>query len=472
MVAHRGNLNYQDCRRTLPVGFEADAVEALIEVGAQDAVAQSLPVLGESAAQSPAIENTSEVQSKDLVFEVKPPKEAGRFRVKITSAAMLAFEFWKMLGLQWNGTLEVSDHAQRRASQFLAKYFNGSMCQMLNRSCTSLYHLEFDRSGAADAGRVGDRFLSLEQRTLHGYVKECVVEGIRTGIQTSYYTCDYTTKPSLTCGPVLKHLTHGMQKLEDTMRAEAEQEEAKRLQLCYPLPPLQEGRGLTTEQREARRRLCRLWTSANHAVMHGFCLMSLQLLTGREVLRTHVFWRVMLKRVLWGVFEAMRRNTEKHDSALEAETVAPLEDLALALNVGEQADSRSTSFYEDYLHRGQEEPLASMNLYVYAMHVSSVPLHEGGKFAHGEFEFVPHYGKAKSHVQIYMKLREFHIFTELLCQPSKRIQKCGQRCMWLCCANMRVVTKKVVARRKQFAISMFFLPKGVLGLWHREQMYE
>ena len=41
-----------------------------------------------------------------------------------------------------------------------------------------------------------------------------------------------------------------------------------------------------------------------------------------------------------------------------------------------------------------------MNLYVYAMHVSSVPLHEGGKFAHGEFEFVPHYGKAKSHVQI------------------------------------------------------------------------
>ena len=209
MVAHRGNLNYQDCRRTLPVGFEADAVEALIEVGAQDAVAQSLPVLGESAAQSPAIENTSEVQSKDLVFEVKPPKEAGRFRVKITSAAMLAFEFWKVLGLQWNGTLEVSDHAQRRASQFLAKYFNGSMCQMLNRSCTSLYHLEFDRSGAADAGRVGDRFLSLEQRTLHGYVKECVVEGIRTGIQTSYIT-HATIRPSLLSPAVLSSNTSRM----------------------------------------------------------------------------------------------------------------------------------------------------------------------------------------------------------------------------------------------------------------------
>ena len=175
---------------------------------------------------------------------------------------------------------------------------------------------------------------------------------------------------------VLKHLTHGMQKLEDTMRAEAEQEEAKRLQLSYPLPPLQEGRGLTAEQREARRRLCRLWTSANHAVMHGFCLMSLQLLTGREVLRTHIYWRVMLKRVLWGIFEEMRRNTETYESALEAETGMPIEDLDLGMHVGEGAESRATSFYEDYLHRGQEEPVGSMNLYVYAMHVSSVPLQE------------------------------------------------------------------------------------------------
>jgi hypothetical protein len=33
--------------------------------------------------------------------------------------------------------------------------------------------------------------------------------------------------------------------------------------------------------------------------------MSLQLLTGREVLRTHIFWRIMMKRFLWGVFEEM-----------------------------------------------------------------------------------------------------------------------------------------------------------------------
>jgi hypothetical protein len=54
------------------------------------------------------------------------------------------------------------------------------------------------------------------------------------------------------------HLTHGMKNLEEKMQAEAEQEEAQRLQLAYPLPALREGRGLTAEQREARRRLCRL----------------------------------------------------------------------------------------------------------------------------------------------------------------------------------------------------------------------
>ena len=404
MVAHRGNLNYQDCRRTLTAGFEPGDMAALREVGKmtssasvsedkQEVVAPSEILATASVAQS-LVATASVAQSLVFAFGSKTKTERVRFRVKITSAGILASEFWKELGLQWIGGMETKDLAQRRASQFLAKYLTGFMCHMLNRCCSSLYHLEFERCGAADAGRVGDRFLSSEQRLLHGYVKECVVEGIRTGIQTSFYTCDYTTKPSLTCGPVLKHLTHGMQKLEDTMRAEAEQEEAKRLQLSYPLPPLQEGRGLTSEQREARRRLCRLWTSANHAVMHGFCLMSLQLLTGREVVRTHIFWRIMLKRVLWGIFEEMRRNNDEFDEALEAETAVPVDELDLG------SDTRATSFYEDYLHRGSEEPLASMNLYVYAMHVSAVPLHEGGKFDHGEFEFLSHYVKAKSHVQI------------------------------------------------------------------------
>ena len=33
MVAHRGNLNYQDCRRTLTAGFEPGDMDVLREVG-------------------------------------------------------------------------------------------------------------------------------------------------------------------------------------------------------------------------------------------------------------------------------------------------------------------------------------------------------------------------------------------------------------------------------------------------------
>ena len=396
MVAHRGNLNYQDCRRTVTAGFEPGEMDLLQEAGA-----------GFASVSNKASDYLSS-SSSVVPLEASQKGDRVRFSVKITSAVILASEFWKVAGFDWYGQWETAERSQRRAAQFLCAYLSGPMCRALNRTCSKLYRMEFDKSGVADAKRVGDRLLTLEQSTLHGFVKECIVEGIRTGIQTSFYTCDYTTKPSLTCGPVLKHLTNGMERLEATMRAEAEQEEAKRLQLSYPLPPLQEGRGLTAEQREARRRLCRLWTSANHAVMHGFCLMSLQLLTGREVLRTHIFWRVMLKRVLWGVFEEMRRNTEKITDALEVETVLPLDSIDLSagpVSAGssvskEASDTRATSFYEDYLHRGKVEPLASMNLYVYAMHVSSVPLHEAGKFDHGEFDFDAHYGKAKTHVQI------------------------------------------------------------------------
>eukprot|EP00435_Cladocopium_sp_Y103_P040571 s119_g11.t1 len=360
MVAHRRNLNYQDCRRALTAGFEPGEVDLLREVGSAASEAISI---GAEAGAANFLADTSFV----LGSEMDANKGHVRFRVKITSAFILVAEFWKILDMAWGGSLEVNDRAQRKAAEFLALYFDGKMCLRLSRACSSLYHLEFDRRGAADANRVGDRFLTSEQKFFHGYIKETVVEGIRTGIQTGFYTCDYTTKPSLTCGPILKHLTHGMQQLEERMQAEAEQEEARRLHMSYPLPALQEGRGLTSEQREARRRLCRLWTSANHAVMHGFCLMSLQILTGREVLRAHIYWRIMMKRVLWGVFGEMRRNTEKFEDAIEIENAVAVTDIDLQSTA---TDTRATSFYEDYLHRGHVEPLASMNLYVYAMHVS------------------------------------------------------------------------------------------------------
>ncbi|CAE7212339.1 unnamed protein product [Symbiodinium sp. CCMP2592] len=67
---------------------------------------------------------------------------------------------------------------------------------------------------------------------------------------------------------------------------------------------------------------------------------------------------------------------------------------------GGVARLRSTSFYEGYLHRGSEEPLASMSLYVYAMHVACVHIRQSGHHVHGEFLFEEHYSKSKTHVQV------------------------------------------------------------------------
>ena len=54
-------------------------------------------------------------------------------------------------------------------------------------------------------------------------------------------------------------------------------------------------RALTKLENEARRRLIRQATAANQAIVKGNCLMVMQMLTGREVLRTHFPWQLMMK---------------------------------------------------------------------------------------------------------------------------------------------------------------------------------
>lgn len=63
--------------------------------------------------------------------------------------------------------------------------------------------------------------------------------------------------------------------------------------------------------------------------MKGFCLMSLQRLTGREVLRTQIFWRIMMKRVLWGFFEEMRRNSDRVEDYLDTQADVPITNIGL-----------------------------------------------------------------------------------------------------------------------------------------------
>ena len=331
-----------------------------------------------------------------------------RIRVYVTTKLVLARIF---LEVHWQ-----CGEGSRRIGEVLAKFLASGSCRTLCLCARTLCFEEMDTRGAGEAARIGDRFLSETQRVLHGWLKGNLVEGLRSGIQTSIYTCDYTCKPSLTCGPVLKHLTQGMQRLEENMKMEAETAECQRLLATYPLPEAaapasgtgakQGGKAWqpqTPEQQEARRRLCRLWTAANHAVMHGHCLMAIQLLTGREVIRTHVFWRLMLKRVLWGIFEEMRRHRHVSENATEVEQQVALHDLAVP-QVGqasaEAVELRTTSFYEDYLHRGEVEPLASMSFFTYGMHVSCVHIAKTGSNVFEEYDFASHYNKCKEYVQV------------------------------------------------------------------------
>ena len=373
-------------------------------------------------------------------------------RVQIQNArdAFLSFLDIVVLGMTSTG--------RRSTAEMLAVYISHVQ---LRTVCRSMAFVEFQRQGMADVPRVADRMLSASQRQLRSLVLECIVEGVRAGIQTGFYTCDYSAKPAMTCGPVLKRLAHGMAQLEARLETEAAERQAQRVLAAFPAgqapfnvpatgeEPLQ-GR-FTEEERECRRRLCRLWTAANQAVMKGNCLMSMQLSTGREVIRTHRFWRIMMKRVVWGLIQADRdrgfhvpghvrgRNTCRADldarpmnlsggcdpakgnrprnrsggdgldqaggrgsvhgacDVMMGAEQEPVTDIQVS---GGVARLRSTSFYEDYLHRGSEEPLASMSLYVYAMHVVCVHVRESGQHVHGEFFFDEHYSKSKTHVQV------------------------------------------------------------------------
>ena len=48
MVAHRGNLNYQDCRRTLTAGFDREELDLLRDLGAN-----SMPMSSGSSGSVP-----------------------------------------------------------------------------------------------------------------------------------------------------------------------------------------------------------------------------------------------------------------------------------------------------------------------------------------------------------------------------------------------------------------------------------
>ena len=185
---------------------------------------------------------------------------------------------------------------------------------LLRTVCKKMAFLEIHRQGMADVARVRSMLAASRGSCVHwswsaswrGSV-QAHKPGQDLRLQHEAYNELWT---------VLKHLTHGTAHLEAQLEKEAAQRQAQRILAAFNAgqapfnvpaagdePP--QGR-FTEEERECRRHLCRLWTAANQAVMKGNSLMSMQLLTGREVTRTHRFWRIMMKRVVWGMIQADR----------------------------------------------------------------------------------------------------------------------------------------------------------------------
>ena len=60
-------------------------------------------------------------------------------------------------------------------------------------------------------------------------VVECLITAIRSGVQTGFYVRDYTTKPNMTCAPLLADLRDRIQHLSNQMEEESNRRKLEEL---------------------------------------------------------------------------------------------------------------------------------------------------------------------------------------------------------------------------------------------------
>ena len=129
--------------------------------------------------------------------------------------------------------------------------------------------------------------------------------------------------------------------------------------------------------------------------------MSLQLLTGREVIKTHRHWRLMMKRAVWSAHSALRKveTQSLHEPPAENQILA-----SVVLESGNAARlSGNNAYYDDWLHRGSWEPIRAMNHYVYGMYVDVVDNFTATLRDLQSYPFSSHYAKSGTHVQILLR---------------------------------------------------------------------
>ena len=140
-------------------------------------------------------------------------------------------------------------------------------------------------------------------------VVDGIVEAMRSATQIGFYICDYSTKPNVTTGRVLQFMHRGMQRLETELQ---EKEHVRQVLEMEAAGVLDDPGRLTAEPQRAashsetenrqdkvRRILIRLWSAANYSLLKGSSLQLVHILTRRECFRTHRYWQVLTKRLVW-----------------------------------------------------------------------------------------------------------------------------------------------------------------------------
>ena len=116
-----------------------------------------------------------------------------------------------------------------------------------------------------------------------------------------------------------------------------------------------------------------------------------------------------MKRPVWSAQEALRQD-ETSAVVVPPSHTTKLTEISLQFTPsGECSEPRATvqlsgdAFYDDWLHRGTQEPVRNMNHYIYGMYIR--PMKRSAANLEGFTtlcEFDVHYTKWKSHVQVVM----------------------------------------------------------------------
>ena len=188
VVGHRGNVDYQDCRRTLVYGYDPTVTDVLrTPSGSTDGA--SLQVVTNTYLREPSAPHIH----SHYVFL------SGMLRLK---------DF-----------ITLKDLATR-----FAEYLPISAALALSWTARRFRYVVIPRKGQSDKLRLRDRpsigGIPLSTLAFRQQVVDCLVEAIRSAVQTGFYVCDYTTKPNMTCAPLLTYLRDGMQHLSDQIEGD------------------------------------------------------------------------------------------------------------------------------------------------------------------------------------------------------------------------------------------------------------